>query len=102
MLGIIRGSADGLRHLKDVISVEYSCQVLLPALSAYVDLVLDGRTPLSIRLSFSVLTLQFYRAVISLGPVHCQHNINTPFQRFISYLRSASRYSTYCGVILSG
>ena len=49
-----RGSAggpDGLRpqHLKDMISVEESSQVLLPALTAFVNHVIEGRTPPSIR-----------------------------------------------------
>jgi len=49
-----RGSAggpDGLRpqHLKDMISVLDCCQVLVPALTAFVHLVLEGKTPPSIR-----------------------------------------------------
>ena len=45
------GGPDGLRpqHLKDMVSVASSAQVLLPALTAYVQLVLEGRTPIFIR-----------------------------------------------------
>ena len=45
------GGPDGLRpqHLKDMLSVDSSCQVLLPALTAFAQLVLEGRTPTFIR-----------------------------------------------------
>ena len=52
-----RGSAggpDGLRpqHLKDMLSTEDGCRVLLPALTSFIQLVLDGRTPPSVRAFF--------------------------------------------------
>ena len=37
------------QHLKDMVSVASSSQVLLPALTAFVQLVLEGRTPTFIR-----------------------------------------------------
>ena len=45
------GGPDGLRpqHLKDMVSVASNSQVLLPALTAFVQLVLEGRTPTFIR-----------------------------------------------------
>ena len=45
------GGPDGLRpqHLKDTVSVASSAQVLLPALTAFVQLVLEGRTPTFVR-----------------------------------------------------
>ena len=45
------GGPDGLRpqHLKDMLSVQTSHHVLLPALVSFVQLVLEGRTPSSVR-----------------------------------------------------
>ena len=45
------GGPDGLgpQHLKDMVSVASNSQVLLPALTAFVQLVLEGRTPTFIR-----------------------------------------------------
>ena len=45
------GGPDGLRpqHLKDMLSDQISNHVLLPALASFVQLVLEGRTPSSIR-----------------------------------------------------
>ena len=45
------GGPDGLRpqHLKDITSDEASCRILIPALTPFVQLVLEGRTPASIR-----------------------------------------------------
>ena len=41
---------DGLRpqHLKDMLSTEDGCCVLLPALTSFIQLVLDGGTPPSV------------------------------------------------------
>ena len=54
------GGPDGLRpqHLKDMIdsSADGGCQVLLPALTSFVELVLAGRTPSSITPYFLELT----------------------------------------------
>ena len=48
------GGPDGLRpqHLKDMVSVASSSQVFLPALTAFVQLMLEGRTPTFIRTYF--------------------------------------------------
>ena len=45
------GGPDGLRpqHLKDMMSVDISCLDLLPNLTSFVQLVLEGRTPQSIQ-----------------------------------------------------
>ena len=47
----LAGGLDGLRpqHLKDMISEKSNQDILLPAITSFVQLVLEGRTPVTIR-----------------------------------------------------